>query len=62
LETAKQLFKKRLLLYLSTRDLAKGKAVVNELNDNGFQNIEAIEIDVTKPDSILAAKNIVDKQ
>ncbi len=62
LETAKQLSMQGLFVYLGTRDFAKGKAVVKEINNNGFQNIEAIEIDVTKPDSILDAKNIVEKQ
>lgn len=62
LETAKALSKKGLFVYLGTRDLEKGKAVVQELNENGFQNIRAIAIDVTKPDTILAAKNIVEKE
>jgi len=59
LETAKQLSKKGLFVYLGSRDLEKGKAVVSELSEKGFENIKAIEIDVTKPDSIVAAKNIV---
>jgi NAD(P)-dependent dehydrogenase (short-subunit alcohol dehydrogenase family) len=59
LETAKQLSEKGLFVYLGTRDLEKGEAVVKELNENGFQNIKAIQIDVTNPESILAAKNIV---
>jgi NAD(P)-dependent dehydrogenase (short-subunit alcohol dehydrogenase family) len=62
LETAKQLSKKGLFVYLGSRDLKKGKAVVKELNGNGFQNIKAIEIDVTNPDTILAAKNIVENE
>jgi NAD(P)-dependent dehydrogenase (short-subunit alcohol dehydrogenase family) len=59
LETAKQLSKKGLFVYLGTRDLEKGNAAVKELNENGFENIKAIKIDVTNPDSILAAKNCV---
>jgi NAD(P)-dependent dehydrogenase (short-subunit alcohol dehydrogenase family) len=62
LETVKQLSKKGLFVYLGTRDLEKGKAVVKELNESGFQNIKAIEIDVTKADTILSAKNIVEKE
>ncbi|RZK11409.1 MAG: SDR family NAD(P)-dependent oxidoreductase [Flavobacterium sp.] len=62
LETAKELSKKGLFVYLGTRDLEKGQAVVKELNENGFQNIKAIAIDVTKPATILAAKNIVEKE
>jgi len=62
LEIVKQLSKKGLFVYLGSRDLEKGKAVVKELNENGFENIQAIEIDVTNPDSILSAKNIVESE
>jgi len=62
LETAKQLSKKGLFVYLGTRDLEKGETVVKELNADGFQNIKAIAIDVTKPETILAAKNIVESE
>ena len=62
LETAKQLSKKGLFVYLGTRDLDKGKAIVTELNKNGFNNIKPIAIDVTKLDTILAAKMIVEKE
>lgn len=62
LELVKQFSKKGLFVYLGTRDLEKGQAVVNELNKNGFENINAIQIDVTNPDTILAAKNIVESE
>lgn len=62
LETAKQLSKKGLFVYLGTRDLEKGNTVVTELNQSGFQNIKAIEIDVTKSDTIFSAKNIIEKE
>lgn len=62
LEITKQLSKKGFFVYLGTRDLEKGNAVVKELNENGFENIKAIQIDVTNPDSIEAAKNIVEKE
>lgn len=62
LETAKILSKKGLFVYLGTRDLEKGKAVVAELNKGGFENIKAIEIDVTKPESVLAAAKIVETE
>jgi len=62
LETAKQLSKKGLFVYLGSRDIEKGEAIVKELNNNGFQNVQAIEIDVTKPDTILSAKNIIEKE
>lgn len=62
LETAKQLSKKGIFVYLGTRDIQKGNAVVKELAENGFGNIKAIEIDVTNPATILAAKNMVESE
>lgn len=62
LELVKQFSKKGLFVYLGTRDLEKGQVVVDELNKNGFENIKAIQIDVTNPDTILAAKNIVESE
>lgn len=62
LETAKQLAKKGLFVYLGTRDLKKGEEVVKELSKNGFNTIKAIQIDVTNPESILAAKNSIEKE
>jgi len=62
LEITKQLSKQGLFVYLGTRELEKGNAVVKQLNEDRFQNIKAIQIDVTNPDSILAAKNIVEKE
>jgi NAD(P)-dependent dehydrogenase (short-subunit alcohol dehydrogenase family) len=62
LETAKQLSEKGLFVYLGTRNLEKGREVVKELNEQGFSNIKAIEIDVTNAESISKAKDIVEKE
>lgn len=62
LETAKQLSKSGLFVYLGTRNLEKGKVVVKDLNENGFTNIKLIEIDVTNLDTILAAKNFIESE
>lgn len=62
LETAKQLSAKGLFVYLGSRDLAKGEAIVKELNEQGFNNIKAIEIDVTNQESVLAAKNSIEQE
>ena len=62
LELVKELSKNGLFVYLGTRDLEKGKAVVNELNQNGFENIKAIQIDVTNPALISEAKSIVESE
>lgn len=60
LETVKQLSQKGLFIYLGSRDLSKGETVVKDLNEKGFQNIKAIQIDSTKPETILAAKNTIE--
>ena len=62
LETAKQLSEKGLFVYLGSRDLEKGEEVVKELIQNGYNNIKAIQIDVNNPDSILAAKSIIENE
>ena len=62
LEITKQLSKKGLFVYLGSRNFEKGNAVVKELNENGYENIKAIQIDSTKPDTILAAKNIIESE
>lgn len=62
LETAKQLSQKGLFVYLGSRDIERGRSVVKELINQGFENMKAIEIDVTKPDTILAAREIIEKE
>lgn len=62
LETAKQLSERGLYVYLGSRDIEKGKSVAKELATNGFMNIKAIEIDVTRPETILSAYNIIQKE
>lgn len=61
-EVAKQLAQKGLFVYLGCRDIEKGSEAVKEFTKHGYQNIKAIEIDVTKPESILSAKNIIEKE
>ncbi|MFN4365439.1 SDR family oxidoreductase [Chryseobacterium hispalense] len=62
LETAKQLSEKGLFVYVGSRNLAKGEETVKELTEQGFQNIKAIEIDVTNPESIAKAKSIIENE
>jgi NAD(P)-dependent dehydrogenase (short-subunit alcohol dehydrogenase family) len=62
LETAKQLSQKGLFVYLGSRDLQKGEEVVKKLTQEGFNNIKAIQIDVTNADSVLSAKEIIEKE
>ena len=62
LETAKQLSKQGIFVYLGSRDLAKGNQIVSTLSEEGFENIRAIEIDVTNSNSIIAAKNTIEQE
>lgn len=62
LETAKQLSAKGLFVYLGSRDMARGEAILKELNEQGISNIRAIEIDVTNAESISSAKNLIEKE
>ncbi|WP_027388696.1 SDR family NAD(P)-dependent oxidoreductase [Chryseobacterium gregarium] len=62
LETAKQLSDKGLIVYLGSRDINKGNAVVKELNEIGFKNIKAVRIDVTKEETIAEARGIIEKE
>ncbi|MFC5873603.1 SDR family NAD(P)-dependent oxidoreductase [Chryseobacterium arachidis] len=62
METAKQLSKQGSFVYLGSRNLENGEKVVQELSEQGYQNIKAIEIDVTNPESISKAKNMVEKE
>lgn len=62
LETAKQLSKKGLFVYMGTRNLQKGEDLVKELDEQGFHNIRAIQIDVTQEDTILAARSIIESE
>jgi NAD(P)-dependent dehydrogenase (short-subunit alcohol dehydrogenase family) len=62
LETAKQLSQKGMFVYLGSRDISKGNAVVNELAKNGFKNIKAVEIDVTNLNTILSARELIGKE
>lgn len=62
LETAKQLSQKGLFVYLGSRDIKKGISIVNQLSEKGFQNIKALEIDVTRQDTISAAKKSIETE
>lgn len=61
-ETAKQLSKKGIFVYLGSRNLETGNARVKELNEQGFQHIKAIEIDVTKSNTVLAARQLIEQE
>ncbi|OLY93170.1 NAD(P)-dependent dehydrogenase, short-chain alcohol dehydrogenase family [Cnuella takakiae] len=62
LETAKQLLERGLFVYLGSRSLEKGATAAQALKEKGLEHVQAIEIDVTNPASILSAKNIIEKE
>ncbi|OON67478.1 SDR family oxidoreductase [Hymenobacter sp. CRA2] len=56
LEVAKQLAQQGFFVYLGSRNLENGQAAVWQLNALGLTNLEVIQLDVTRPDSIRAAR------
>lgn len=59
-ETARQLLAKGYFVYLGSRDLQKGAEAVTTLKAAGFENIKTIQIDVSDPVSVAAARKQVD--
>ena len=55
-ETTKQLAQLGYYVYLGSRDKIKGLEAINRLTELGILNVECIEIDVTKINSIKQAK------
>ncbi|OUJ74304.1 SDR family oxidoreductase [Hymenobacter crusticola] len=56
LEVAKLLAQQDFFVYLGSRDLASGQAAVQQLHGAGLTALEAVQLDVTSPDSIRAAR------
>lgn len=54
-ETARQLLQKGYYVYLGARDAVKGNAAVTELKNEGFDNVELLQIDVSDPSSVAEA-------
>lgn len=58
-ETAKQLLEKGVFVYLGCRDINRGKEAEETFNQMGHQKVKALELDVTKQETIKAAKDII---
>lgn len=56
LEVAKQLAQQGFFVYIGSRNLASGEAAVQQLKAMGLTTLEAVQLDVTNPDSIRAAR------
>lgn len=61
-ETAKQLLKNGYYVFLGSRSLENGMASVEQLHQSGFQHVEAIQLDVTDPDSIASARKQIESK
>ncbi|GGI25516.1 SDR family NAD(P)-dependent oxidoreductase [Pedobacter mendelii] len=59
-ETAKQLAELGYYVYIGSRSKSKGNSAIEKLNELGFNNVEFIEIDVTKISSIKSAKHVLE--
>ena len=62
LEVAKLLAQHGFFVYLGSRNLASGQAAVQELQAAGLTALEAVQLDVTNPDSIGAARAAIGAQ
>ena len=56
LEVAKQLAQQGFFVFLGSRNLASAQAAVQAFKAGGLASLEAIQLDVTNPDSIEAAR------
>ena len=61
LETARQLGKKGTYVFLGSRDAGRGKAAAEKLKAQGIE-CEAVELDVTKTETIQAAAELVGRR
>ncbi len=58
-ETARQLLRQGYYVYLGCRDRQKGQQAVSQLQAEGLDQVEPIEIDVDNIDSIKAARTVL---
>jgi len=58
-ETARQLLAKGYFVYLGSRSIEKGEAAVAQLKAEGFEDVAPLQIDVSDPASVKAARQKV---
>ncbi|MDQ3710846.1 MAG: SDR family oxidoreductase [Acidobacteriota bacterium] len=61
-ETARQLLQKGYYIYLGSRNLKNGTEAVEKLKAEGFNEVEAIRIDVSDDESVKAARAEIGKK
>jgi NAD(P)-dependent dehydrogenase (short-subunit alcohol dehydrogenase family) len=59
LEVAKRLAQQGFFVYLGSRSLENGQAAVQQLKASGLTHLKAVQVDVTSPDSIQAARGLI---
>ena len=62
LEVATMLAQRGFFVYLGSRSLVSGEAAVQRLRAAGLTNLAAVQLDVTSPDSIRAARATISAQ
>jgi NAD(P)-dependent dehydrogenase (short-subunit alcohol dehydrogenase family) len=58
-EVAKRLAQHGFFVYIGSRSLESGVAAVKKLQAEGHMHVEAVQLDVTKPESIRAARTAI---
>ena len=61
-ECARQLAQKGLFVYLGSRNLENGLKAEKALKTEGFENVEAIQLDVTNQDSVSVARDAIGRK
>ena len=61
-ETARQLLQQGYYVYLGSRDIEKGQQAVSQLQSEGLNQVEPIEIDVDQIESIKAAREVLGRK
>lgn len=61
-ETARQLLQQGYYVYLGCRDMKKGQQAVGQLQSEGLNKVEPIEIDVDDVESIKAAREVLGRK
>jgi NAD(P)-dependent dehydrogenase (short-subunit alcohol dehydrogenase family) len=61
-ETARQLLQQGYYVYLGSRDLEKGQQAVRDLKAEGLSQVEAVEIDADRIESIQAAREAIGRK
>lgn len=61
-ETARQLLQQEYYIYLGSRNLENGLEAVEKLKAEGLTNLEAIQIDVSDDESVIAARVAIGKK